>query len=59
MLAHIIKLGIHAPLDIMIRGDIFQIHQFDLYAYDESAETTIIDRPKEGRSTIKNDNLKR
>jgi hypothetical protein len=59
MLAHVIKLGIHAPLDIMIRADLFQIHQFDLYAYDLSAETTILERPKEGRSTIKNDNLER
>jgi hypothetical protein len=57
MLAHAIKMGIHAPLDIMIRADIFPIHQFGLYAYDLDDETTILNRPKEGRTTAKNDNL--
>ena len=59
MLAHVIKMGIHAPLDIMIRADIFPIHQLDLYAYDLDGETTILQRPKEGRTTEKNDNLER
>lgn len=59
MLAHVIKMGIHAPLDIMIRSDLFPIHQLDLYAYDLDGETTILERPKEGRTTQKNDNLER
>ena len=59
MLAHVIKMGIHAPLDIMLRADIFPIHQLDLYAYDEDGETTILQRPKTGRTTDKNDNLER
>lgn len=59
LLAHVIKYGIHAPLDIMIRADIFPIHQMGIVAYDESDEknTTILGRPKEGRSTIRNDFL--
>jgi len=57
LLAHVIKLGIHAPLDIMIRADIFSIHQMGLFAYDLDDETTILERPKEGRTTKKNDYL--
>jgi hypothetical protein len=57
MVAHAIKMGIDAPLDIMLRGDLFQIHQFDLYAYDKPDGTTILERPKTGRTTIKNDSL--
>lgn len=63
LVAHAIKYGIYAPLDIMIRADIFPMHQMGLYAYDfhagedKSANTTILGRPKEGRSTIRNDKL--
>lgn len=63
MLAHVIKYGINAPLDIMLRADIFPIHQIGLFAYDayygsdKSANTTILNRPKEGRSTTRNDKL--
>ena len=63
MLAHVIKYGINAPLDIMLRADIFPIHQMGLYAYDvysredKYANTTILGRPKDGRSTVRNDNL--
>jgi len=58
MLAHVLKYGICAPLDIMIRADIFPIHQMGVYAYDVKGEdTTILGRPKEGRSTKRNDNL--
>ena len=35
MLAHVIKMGISAPLDILIRADIFPIHQMGVYAYNE------------------------
>lgn len=59
LLAHVIKWGIHAPLDIMIRADVFPIHQTDLFAYDKPdlEQTTILGRPKHGRSTVRNDNL--
>lgn len=58
LLAHVIKYGICAPLDIMIRADIFPIHQMGVYAYDDTNKaTTILGRPKEGRTTKRNDGL--
>lgn len=63
MVAHVIKYGINAPLDIMIRADIFPIHQMGVFAYDsykaekKHENTTILGRPREGRSTKRNDNL--
>jgi hypothetical protein len=64
MVAHVIKFGICAPLDIIIRADIFPIHQMGIYAYDVkereengNLKTTILGRPLEGRSTIRNDTL--
>lgn len=60
MLAYVLKLGIFAPLDIIIRADEFSIHQTGLYAYDDSLEgvTTISGRPQHGRSTLRNDGLR-
>jgi hypothetical protein len=61
MLAHVLKYGINAPLDIMLRADIFPIHQMGIFAYNDwdndKTNTTILGRPLEGRSTIRNDNL--
>lgn len=58
MVAHVIKYGICAPLDILLRADIFPIHQMGVFAYDEKgSETTILNRPKEGRRAIPNHNL--
>lgn len=59
MLSYVIKFGITAPLDVMIRADIFPIHQMGIYAYDDYCEnnTTIHNRPKCGRSTQRNDKL--
>lgn len=65
MCAYVLQQGIHAPLDIMIRADIFPMHQMAVYAYDESddettgvaADTTIAGRPKNVRTYIRNDNL--
>lgn len=59
LIAYAIKQGIYAPLDIMIRADIFSFHQMDLFAYDESEDhnTTILNRPKTGRTTERNDKL--
>lgn len=59
MLAHVIKYGIAAPLDILIRADIFPIHQMGVFATDDAdkTETTILGRPKHGRKTDRNDSL--
>lgn len=63
MLAHVIKYGICAPLDIMLRADVFPIHQMGIYAYDLYDEeynifsTTIHGRPARGRQAIRNENL--
>lgn len=64
MLAYTLQQGIYAPLDIMLRADIFPIHQMGVFAYDVKEtdidimdDTTILGRPKEGRSTIRNDDL--
>ena len=58
MVAHVIKYGINAPLDIMLRADIFPIHQMGIFAYDlGNTDTTILGRPLEGRSTVRNDKL--
>ena len=61
LLAHVIKFGILAPLDILMRVDIFNVSQQGLYAYDKSynkiTDTTIKQRPLEGRTTKRNDNL--
>ena len=58
MLSHVIKYGISAPLDILLRADIFPIHQMGVFAYDDGRkETTILGRPLEGRTTKRNDAL--
>lgn len=63
MLAHVIKYGISGSLDMLLRADIFPIHQMGMYAYDAppikegKVETTILQRPKDGRSTQRNDDL--
>ena len=58
MVAHVLKMGIHVSLDMMIRADLFPIHQMGLYAYDDYVDTTIPGRPKSGRNVVKNDYLK-
>ena len=60
MLAHVIKYGICTSLDMMLRADIFPIHQMGLYAYNDwvKEDTTIKGRALEGRSTKRNDGLK-
>jgi hypothetical protein len=61
MLAHVLKYGISAPLDILLRADIFPIHQMGIYAYNgwegDMTDTTILGRPLEGRTTKRNDRL--
>lgn len=61
LLSHVIKMGICAPLDIMIRADLFNITHQGLYAYDQNlnniSDTTIKARPEAGRTTKRNDKL--
>jgi hypothetical protein len=57
LLAHVIKYGICAPLDILMRADLFPMHQMGMYAYDKSDKTTILNRPAQGRTTQRNDEL--
>lgn len=58
LLSHVIKYGISAPLDIMMRADLFNITHQGLFAHDVSdPQTTIKARPNEGRTTIRNDSL--
>lgn len=61
LLAHVLKMGISAPLDILMRADLFSITHQGLHAYDDNVnktnDTTIKARPLEGRSTVRNDRL--
>jgi hypothetical protein len=63
MLAHVIRYGVNSSLDMLLRADIFPIHQMGLYAYDNpdikdgQIETTILQRPLAGRATQRNDHL--
>ena len=60
LLSYALNMGICAPLDIMIRADIFHITHQGLYAYDiatDKQNTTIKARPLEGRTTKRNDRL--
>lgn len=61
LLAYVIKMGICAPLDIMLRADLFNITHQGFFAYDlnddKRLDTTIPNRPAEGRTTSRNDKL--
>jgi Glycosyltransferase family 25 (LPS biosynthesis protein) len=62
MLAHVLKFGIQAPLDIIMRVDLFNVSHQGLYAYDKNyardeQTTTIKARSTEGRTTRRNDKL--
>ena len=67
MISHVIKFGLTAPLDIILRADIFPIHQMGVYAYDVKEKdedtgelrTTILGRPLSGRTTERNDRLEK
>jgi hypothetical protein len=61
LLCHVLRYGITASLDMMIRADIFPIHQSGVYAYDvrSNFQTTILGRPREGKVTLRNENLER
>lgn len=59
MLAYVMKMGICTSLDMMLRADLFPIHQMGLYAYNDwvKEDTTIKGRPLDGRATKRNDGL--
>lgn len=59
MLAHVIKYGINGSLDMLLRADIFPIHQMGVYAYNDwvNEETTIKGRPLDSRTVKRNDGL--
>lgn len=61
MLAHVLHQGINAPLDIMLRTDLFSVTHCGFYAYDmnldSTNDTTIKNRPIEGRTTKRNPKL--
>lgn len=60
LVSYVIKMGICAPLDIMLRADLFNITHQGLFAYDvmsDKTDTTIKARPFEGRTTKRNDKL--
>lgn len=60
LISYVIKNGLNAPLDIMMRADLFNISHQGLFAYDNSSDkldTTIKARPLDGRSTRRNDKL--
>jgi glycosyl transferase family 25 len=58
MLAHVLKMGICDPLDIMMRTDLFNITHQGMYAYDKPmGNTTIASRPTDGRTVKRNDDL--
>lgn len=62
LLSYVLKMGINAPLDIMLRADLFTITHQGVYAYDkmsDKADTTIKERPLAGRTTDRNDKLER
>lgn len=66
LLSHVLKLGIHRPLDMMLRADLFSIHQTGVFAYDlnepsggaRSPDTVITGRPDQGRAPYLNTDLK-
>lgn len=63
LIAHVLKMGIHAPLDIMMRADLFNITHQGVFAFDKNVnnltDTTILARPSSGRTTERNDKLER
>jgi GR25 family glycosyltransferase involved in LPS biosynthesis len=47
LISHVIKFGLSAPADMLIRADIFPIVQTGFYAFDAPEETTITGRDKD------------
>lgn len=59
MLAHVLQYGISKSLDVMLRADIFPIHQMGVFAYDDrDGQTTIEGRSEMSRSNVRLDDMK-
>lgn len=57
LVSHVIKFGIVAPADMIIRSDLFHIDQRGLYAYElEDGSTTITNRKMHGPDWLKHAN---
>lgn len=57
LVSHVIKFGIVAPADMVMRADLFSITQRGLYAYEiEDGSTTIKDRKMHGSDWLKHAN---
>ncbi|NBW19415.1 MAG: hypothetical protein EBR82_66720 [Caulobacteraceae bacterium] len=58
LLAHVLQMGIQTSLDMLIRSDLFPIHQMGLKAYDvQDGQTTILNRTRDFSPDIRNDEL--
>lgn len=58
LLAHVLQMGIQSSLDMLIRSDLFPIHQMGLKAYDvQDSQTTILNRTRDFSPDIRNDEL--
>lgn len=58
MLAYVIRNGINTSLDMLIRADLFPIHQFGIFAYDmQGSGTTILGRVDTDLVPQRNDDL--
>lgn len=53
LVSHVIKFGLSAPADMLIRADLFPIVQTGFYAYDSPGETTITDRKENWQENAK------
>jgi hypothetical protein len=53
LVSHVIKFGLSAPADMLIRADLFPIVQTGFYAFDMPGETTITGRKENWRDDAK------
>lgn len=53
LITHVIKFGLSAPADMLIRADIFPIIQTGFYAFDAPDETTILGRSSDWAENAK------
>jgi len=53
LISHVIKFGISAPADMLIRVDLFSIVQTGFYAFDMPGETTITGRDSDWQKNAK------
>lgn len=53
LISHVVRFGLSAPADMLIRADIFPIVQTGFYAFDAPEETTITGRNKDWQEHAK------